>query len=111
LPVLGDGINWNKVDPPLRHFVCSADRHPVWCEAAKAPPRATEARRPEEPRRITSWDELRPKRPGKNVSDDAYRKAIERLRKHTPEPEDYGLVEKRGFEDMDGGAFEILGYL
>ena len=111
LPIVGEGINWAKVDPALRHFVCSADSHPAWCQAAKTAAAATPVRRSDEPRRITSWDELRPKRPGKNVSDDAYRQAVERLREHAAQPGDFGLIERRGFEDMDGTAFEILGYL
>jgi len=87
---LGTPLDWQRLDPPARTFLCVAPPAPDWCAEADDAP----ARRPEPA-----------------VTEPDWRALLATLPTTPPDLDSLRQVERRAFADADGSAFEILGYV
>ncbi|MBM3503371.1 MAG: sel1 repeat family protein [Alphaproteobacteria bacterium] len=113
--VMAEGLTWSKIHPAVRSYLCSALKRPAWCaDVVETPPETEKApvarqqRRPSLSSRAAAAPTPAP--PPKSVSDTDFRRIVDRFQRKQQEPTDFALLEKRGFEDFDGGALEVLGY-
>ena len=113
---IGVTLDWWKLDEDMLTFVCLPEQSPEWCADARAgvrppapppPPALTQDRRrgrggppPPPP----------PPPPPKSVDDETWQNLLAELTRRRPRPEDIITLERRGFEDKDPTAFEMLGY-
>lgn len=108
---LGAGLDWQKVAPDVRTFLCLPDQRPAWCgDALKAPP-PSPASAPAEPPRTRGAPASAPAGPpAKSVADTDWQALLAALGQRPPNAADIATMERRAFEDRDASAFEVLGY-
>jgi len=110
--MIGATLDWWKLDEDMLTFVCLPERAPVWCADARA------GIRPPPPPPIADQDRTRgrgrppptPPPPPKSIDDESWQNLLDELTRRRPRPEDITTIERRGFEDKDPIAFEMLGY-
>ena len=108
---IGVTLDWWKLDDDMLTFVCLPEQSPEWCADARAgvrpppPPISTQDRR-----RSRGGPPPPPPPPPKSVDDETWQTLLAELTRRRPRPEDIATLERRGFEDKDPTAFEMLGY-
>ncbi len=112
--MIGANLDWWKLEPDMLTFVCLPDVQPAWCadarDGVRPPPPAPPAPPPQDRRRGRSEPPPPPPPPPKSVDDDTWQSLLAELTRRRPRPEDITTLERRGFEDKDPTAFEILGF-
>lgn len=111
---IGATLDWWKLDEDMLTFLCLPEEQPAWCADARAgirppappPPEAA----PGERRRGRGGPPPPPPPPPKSVDDETWQGLVEELTRRRPRPADIATLERRGFEDGDPVAFEMLGY-
>lgn len=112
--LIGADLDWWKLEPQMVTFLCLPDVKPAWCADAAAgirpPPPPVPP--PPEPRgrRSRSEPPPPPPPPPKSVDDESWQRLLVELEQRRPRPEDIATLERRGFEDKDPVAFEMLGF-
>ena len=110
---IGEPLHWQKLDEGLLTFVCLPAKAPGWCPDARAEDRPVELSPPPAPTvqdRRRRRDEPAPPPPPKSIDDETWQNLLAELTRRRPTPIDFTTLERRGFEDKDPTAFEMLGY-
>ncbi|GEM_PF-6232758 len=111
---IGANLDWWKLDEDMLTFVCLPERQPAWCADARAgirpPPPPPPETAPGDRRRSRGGPPPPPPPPPKSVDDETWQVLVEELTRRRPRPTDIATLERRGFEDGDPIAFEMLGY-
>lgn len=111
---MGAALDWWKLEPEMVVFLCLPERKPAWCADSAAgirPPEPLPPPPPPEPRgrRSRSDPPPPPPPPPKSVDDESWQHLLGDLERRRPLPEDIVTLERRGFEDRDPAALEMLG--
>ena len=112
---IGASLDWRKLDEDMLTFVCLPEQAPEWCPDARAgalpvlpsPPPAPSM---QDRRRRGGGTSPPPPPPPKSVDDETWQNLLAELTRRGPQPIDIITLERRGFEDKDPIAFEMLGY-
>ena len=112
--MIGANLDWWKLDEDMLTFVCLPERRPPWCADARAGIRPPPPPPPEtaagDRRRGRGGPPAPPPPPPKSVDDETWQALLAELNRRRPRPNDIATLERRGFEDGDPVAFEMLGY-
>lgn len=109
--MIGRQIDWWKADESMVTFLCLPDERPAWCadaEAGNRPPPPPVP--PPPPARRGAPPPPPPPPPPKSVSDEDWQQLMAEMSQRIAGPPDLLAMERRGFEDRDPLAFEVLGY-
>ena len=112
---IGESLHWQKLDEGMLTFVCLPEKAPGWCSDARAEERPAQPRPPPAPavqdsRRRRGESVAPPPPPPKSVDDETWQNLLAELTRRPPKSIDFTTLERRGFEDKDPAAFEMLGY-
>jgi hypothetical protein len=112
---IGASLDWRKLDEDMVTFVCLPEKAPGWCPDARAKvqpalPRPPLAPSVQDRRRSRGEPPPPPPPPPKSVDDETWQNLLVELTRRQPRPIDITTLERRGFEDKDPTAFEMLGY-
>jgi hypothetical protein len=112
---IGASLDWQKLDEDMLTFVCLPEKAPGWCPDARAWVRPALPRQPPAPsvqdRRYSRvGPPPPPPPPPKSVDNETWQNLLAELTQRRPRPIDITTLERRGFEDKDPTAFEMLGY-
>ena len=113
---IGASLDWRKLDEDMLTFVCLPEQAPGWCTDARAGVRPALPLPPPDPtvqdrrRRHRGRPPAPPPPPPKSVDDETWQNLLAELTRRRPRPIDITTFERRGFEDKDPSAFEMLGY-
>jgi hypothetical protein len=113
---IGASLDWRKLDEDMLTFVCLPEHAPGWCPDALAGvrpalPRPPPASSVQDRRRGGGRTPPPPPAPPKSVDDETWQNLLAELSRRRPRPIDITTLERRGFEDKDPTAFEMLGYV
>ena len=111
--LIGATLDWWKLEEDMLTFVCLPEQSPAWCADARAgirPPPPPPPVADRDRRRGRGGPPQPPPPPPKSVDDETWQSLLAELTRRRPRPEDITTLERRGFEDKDPVAFEMLGY-